>query len=765
MLSSDGVDQDRTSVNVVAATHQRKKLLIMINIDNCLFNLDESLYRLYCEKFGQDKIPSPDAMMEHACSFGSLPIIPRGEQYKLCALLVEENFFGLDNLQLPNAKGILQEIHQYEEKYNTIDFRLFTTLNPLSSSIYFKYIGSEYHGEQVEGKKGYSKPPTLAQDDVSRLMTSKMNWVLKLLGHKRNWMKKIMFLEEDLSHDSSPILNLADIIVQAFPLVSPLNHTEKHQQIFILQGPCNTNFLKKSNAWKQLMTTNNEKNLRTFHRMKGWKDWKKSWNLEFSLNDFLNKFQSTQTADAALSSSKSRDGLNIEIPYYFHGSKDSVDTDKFYVFTEQLPPESDCNLFIRSSGNEDRNLVVIRRDDFTKLTSDMDTGYMADVFKGIPDEANNALFTTYFYHKQKYPCPISGRVRRLIPLKVCQTMLNLLSKVRRCKECRATVIKALNVPSFKLKKFTLELIDFTKMTIDDIGLDDVKYCAFRLGQTLALVTKGCELYTKKDIADFYHDLQPLLYRDETLSHEQKLDTLQRYKNLFLEEIDCAVSQRYSHLNILFLDREKLREKNMNYFYLQCNGFIIDLKDKVMRCLSYGLDDYSVSTTLKKKEKEQNEPSYWTFDDSVYDTYESTDCKEPKDTTIPIQIFISNREQDKVDHPYFASLLDSIYEDEDERNGVPVSEARLSDPKQQLSLKLLQILDTIKQQDNKNSDKKIHALCEQVLLLDFTKYFYVFKFDAQLEKIVDILHMRSKLTNLPVDLSVVDHYRKLILGID
>ncbi|KAF0972808.1 hypothetical protein FDP41_009057 [Naegleria fowleri] len=749
----DRRDQQRSKDDERPIFSQKKKKFIMIHMDNCLYNLDETLYRLFCQKFGDGKIPSPDEMIEKACedSFRSLPIISRGDQYKLASLLTDENFFGYENLQLTNTKGILQEIYQYEDKYNTIDFRLFTTLNPLNSSIYFKSV---HHNS--EGKKDHSKPPTIAQDDVSRLIISKMNWVLKLLGHKKNWMKKMMFLEEDLSHESSPVLNSADIIVQAFPFICSCNRAEKHQQVFILQGPCNTNFLKKSNAWKQFMTTmtNHENNLRTFHRMKGWKDWKKSWNLDFSLDDFLNKFQSTQTADAAISSSKSRD--IIEIPYYFHGSKDSVDTDKFYMFTEQLPPESDCNLFIRSSGNEDRNLVVVRREDFSKLTSDTDTGFIADVFKGIPDEANNALFTTYSYHKQDYPCPISGRVRRLIPLKVCYTIINLLSKVRRCKEFRQAVIKALNVPSFKLKKLTLESIDFTKMTIDDLGLDDVKYCAFRLGQTLALVTRGCELYTKRDIADFYTELQPLLYRDETLGHEQKLDTLQRFKNRFLQEIECIVSQRFSHLNILFLDREKLSDKNMNYFYLQCNGFVLDLKDKLVRCLSYGFDDQSVATVLRMKDKEHEVSSCWNLSDNILEPKDNT---ESRDNIVPIQIFTSNREQDKALHPYMASLLDAIYEDEDERNGVPMSEERLSDPKQQLSFKILRILDSIKKQPGHG--EKIYELCQQVQRLDFTKYFFVFDFDTKLEKIVDIIHMRSKLTNLPVDSSVIEYYRKLI----
>src|SRR3989338_6235519 len=165
--------------------------------------------------------------------------IGRGDQYKLMQILVSDQFFSRDDLAVENAKGILLEVYQYEEKYKTIDFRLFSTLNPGNSSIYFKRIPQlpflNEGSVKSDGKFGLS----IERDECTRIMTSKINWICKLLGHKKNWLNKIVFLEEDLSNDDSFVLNSADVIIQAYPLVSELNICEKRQEIVMLKSDLN----------------------------------------------------------------------------------------------------------------------------------------------------------------------------------------------------------------------------------------------------------------------------------------------------------------------------------------------------------------------------------------------------------------------------------------------------------------------------------------------------------------------------------------------
>ena len=724
--------------------------VIYINMDNCVYQLDDTLYTMYCEKFGKGLLPSPSEMINKK------NYLPRSEQYKLLQLLTDESFFS--RLQpLDHAKGILLEIYQYEEKYGTIDARLFTSMNPFLHSIYFaRRDFQSCDGKMVmddgsvtdyiaTASEEENREPLIhvPYDHLLRIVTSKINWITKLLGTRKNWTKKMVFLEETLTHNTSPMLNSSDIIVQAYPHIGEQNTVQRNQIVMLLRSRCNEEFVK-SEKCKSIIALS-QHSTRSFFAMKDWKDWKKAWSLEFSLNDFLNKFDSSQTAGEV---KNSVDSSTFEVPFFVHGSKDSTDVDKFYMFKDKIPLESDSNYFIRSSGTEDRNLVVVRTDDMQILKSDTDKGYMVDVFKGLVDEANNALFTTYPLHEQKYPCPLAGKVRRLIPLKVCNTLMNLLGKVRRSKPYRDECVKALNVPSFKYKKLVLETIVFNEM-VNKFNLDDVKYCAFRLGQTMALVKYGWELYTKSEIAECFTDLRPLLYRDEGMSYDEKLDVIQKYKDWFVKEIKHAVSMRFGHINIIHVDEDQLREEDYNYFYLQCNGFVCDLKDKTQRCLAYGFDHYKMSHKL------QND--HWPFPDTVMENAPTTVTKGTTKTLI--HVFSPVREKDLASHSYMVSLLNAIKEDEDERNGVPTSYERLNDPKQQLLTKLTSWLDmcSVKMK----TDLELPTFCKQVQLFDFSRFFYTFEYDLQKEELIDVVCMRHKLTNLPVEKEILQHHRSLL----
>ncbi|EFC46862.1 hypothetical protein NAEGRDRAFT_57493 [Naegleria gruberi] len=710
-----------------STTKNTKRRKIFINMDNCLYRLDQVLYERYCEKFGK-KIPSPLEMMRKPAGFH----LEKGDQYKLSQILMDRDFFSKEDLTVDNTKGILLEVYQYEEKYKTIDFKLFTTLNPVNSSVYFKRIPQiSFFNDEVSGNDDGKYSLSIDRDECIRIMTTKINWVCKLLGHKKNWLNKIMFLEEDLTNETSSVLNCADLLILGYPLVSELNATDKNQEIIIIKTTDNQD-LFKTGEWNKLVESSRNTD-RTFSVMKGWKDWKKSWNLEFSLNDFLTKFEGTSTAQEVINSSAQPTA--VEVPFYHHGSKDSSDVDIIYIFKDKLPPENDCNLFIRASGTEDRNLVLIRSEDYSELKSDTDKGYLVDVFKGLVDEANNALFTTYPLHEQKYPCQIRGRVRRLVPLKVCMTLVNLIGKVRRCKEVRSFCIKALNVPSFKLKRLSLAEMDFTKLT-SKLHPDDLKFMAFRLGQTLALVLYGCELYSKSEISEFYPELKAHLYRDENVSYAEKLEILEKYKKIFVESISCVDSERQSFVNVLYLNREELKKiDRVNYFHLQANGFVCDLKDKFLKCFAYPFDDFEVWQRLKTQTNEISIGHMWNDEgDATLPEY-----TPPSENIIPLQVCYGRKEG--TIYEYYVSMLDAIYQDEDERNGVPISEERLNNPKQQL---LRYLASQINSPYSKEAN--IPYICHQITLLDFNKYFYLFEYDKESNKLVNILLQRSKLTN-------------------
>lgn len=75
---------------------------------------------------------------------------------------------------------------------------------------------------------------------------------------------------------------------------------------------------------------------------------------------------------------------NFTRPYFIHGSTDSADVDKYYLFDE-LPTSSECQNFCRGLENEDRNLIVV----------DNQLGVIVGTFKGKPDECIYIVVVLY----------------------------------------------------------------------------------------------------------------------------------------------------------------------------------------------------------------------------------------------------------------------------------------------------------------------------------------------------------------------------------
>ena len=188
---------------------------------------------------------------------------------------------------------------------------------------------------------------------------------------------------------------------------------------------------------------------------------------------------------------------------YVHGSSDSVDKDIVYIL-EEKPDFNKCKMFCATlEGNP--NLAVI------------EDGHVVWCYKGSKDELNNSLFRTIPLHSENGENPIVGTVERDVCLKVIRAVRGILSHISRS-QYREKIKSALG-GSFEEKLQTIEdidikMIDFDSMNKNMSGADILKLYAFQIGQTLALID-GVELYTKKEIGDFFPSLRMYLFREKS----------------------------------------------------------------------------------------------------------------------------------------------------------------------------------------------------------------------------------------------------------
>eukprot|EP01080_Neovahlkampfia_damariscottae_P010190 gene10190-2609_t len=245
---------------------------------------------------------------------------------------------------------------------------------------------------------------------------------------------------------------------------------------------------------------------------------------------------------------------SLDIPYFQHGSENSLDKDIVYLFQE-IPSHQECLNFCKEK-KEDVNIIVIQNN------------YVVFSYKGIIDETNNALFNTIQLHQQKYTFPKLNLMQRIVPLKVSSTILSLFIILRK-KECRDEIIKSLKSFDLKNRILTLQKIDFSNISLT---IEDVKFIAFRLGQTLALIY-GKEIYTKFELEKEYPDLTDHLRR----SKSSNILVLNKYKTIFLNEIDGVNILKSGNICTFWSKR------NDNYFHTQSKGLSIDIQKD---CLIY-----------------------------------------------------------------------------------------------------------------------------------------------------------------------------------
>jgi len=253
-------------------------------------------------------------------------------------------------------------------------------------------------------------------------------------------------------------------------------------------------------------------------------------------------------------------------PFYNHGSPDSLDVDRDYLFYE-MPDVADAHLFSQGV-DEDRNIIVVKE------------GSIIDALKGVNDECNNALFTTYSFHQQQFPCPVLKKSNRVVIVKLLSTIRKVVSAIADYPPERDIVLKLIRSIYFLPR---LEYFKQLDMTIcgQTMGVEPLKSIAFQYAQTLSLV-RGEEIYTKQEASKAYPELSCFLYRRET-EMKENLIVLNNIKNQLLEEMEDIEFFQTEDICLSYADPKKVKKWNILKVQLLSSYLC---RDKI---IGYGFD--------------------------------------------------------------------------------------------------------------------------------------------------------------------------------
>lgn len=210
--------------------------------------------------------------------------------------------------------------------------------------------------------------------------------------------------------------------------------------------------------------------------------------------------------------------IETQVPFYFHGSEDSLDVDVYFV-VDQLGTFNEAKKLCDELSHKhavNGNLIVIK------------DGKVVDVYKGTVDEVNNSILATYSLHDQRFPMPITKKAERDICLKWLRVIRGILSHCSRT-QYRTLVKSALRAEDITDKLKALLEIDFSQ--IDDFGKERPeevhKFICFQVAQYLGLL-ENVEVYTKSQAKNYLSnaDVSKFLYRipgnRETLNYLVKM---------------------------------------------------------------------------------------------------------------------------------------------------------------------------------------------------------------------------------------------------
>lgn len=228
--------------------------------------------------------------------------------------------------------------------------------------------------------------------------------------------------------------------------------------------------------------------------------------------------------------------IDIKMPYYRFGSKDSRDIDILIDHFDCKGEESDKDLIESLKKlhpeieKEKWQINIIKIEDAFVIKSIPS--------KGSADSVNNSLFETYHLHKQNHPFPLKGLVERcriLALVKCLRAVLTSFAKYSAPTYYETTIRPIIKSKLFKDWIDLLDKIDFNELQFDNdvIKKNQLKSLAFHIGQTISLIN-NIEIYTKQELVYWHPELSNLIKREEcensiALTHG-KLKELQQLIN-------------------------------------------------------------------------------------------------------------------------------------------------------------------------------------------------------------------------------------------
>jgi hypothetical protein len=227
--------------------------------------------------------------------------------------------------------------------------------------------------------------------------------------------------------------------------------------------------------------------------------------------------------------------------FQIFGSENSLDYDVM-VFVDEIPEIIDQSHTLCKMYDAELSKILTDKPLNCNLAI-VEDGFIVKVFKGTPDEVNNALFYTYDFHTQYHPLVVKEPIVREYDMKILRVYRNILSFFSRS-HLRAVIKPALRgdlrdkIPVMKMIDFEL-MKDFPgkKESIKDI----FKIVSFQFGQLFSLVD-GFEKdsYTKNGLIQNYPDLTPMLRREELSEKDYK--TLNTYLDRLIKLSELRVDK-------------------------------------------------------------------------------------------------------------------------------------------------------------------------------------------------------------------------------
>jgi hypothetical protein len=243
--------------------------------------------------------------------------------------------------------------------------------------------------------------------------------------------------------------------------------------------------------------------------------------------------------------------ITDDIPFNIFGSSDSKDVDMI-VFLNEIPKNTEESQKLclslkhrlqqkyKFDGPLNINLGIVN------------DGVISWVFKGLADETNNSVYTTYSSHTQYHHLgptrPIARTAIRYVQNKLLRTIRILLQSLTKTSQRHNVKIalrnNVLGQSVDLLKMIAYEKVDYKKITKVDL-IDTLKSIAFQMGQCMALL-KSIELFSKMDVSAYDPRLTSFLYRSGDLS---QLNILTDVKDEFMIMIE-DMYERYEGFRFL-----------------------------------------------------------------------------------------------------------------------------------------------------------------------------------------------------------------------